>query len=98
MTIDSYNFIDHVEDEGEEIIIYLKLNNSKQFKEREVLIEVINYAMDRGYSRFVGGSAFDQPYYFFSKPSYFDPDDMLVSDFELKRKVGFLIEELYGEK
>ena len=59
------------------------------------LKEIIAYTLDLGFSRFAGAIRGDSEKgvktFFFSKPDYFDKDDMLVNDFEIKQKVDLLM-------
>lgn len=64
------------------------------------LKEIISYAVELGYTRFAGAIRGDLErgvkVFFFSKPGYFDKDDMLIADFEIKDKVDLLMQEEFG--
>lgn len=92
--------IEEEENSGYELILSIAPDYILQAETDEYLIEIVAYAQALGFSRFVGATRGEKKKgirtFFFSKPDYFDKDDMLVNDFELSHRVNLLMKNEFG--
>ncbi|MGE6487457.1 hypothetical protein [Paenisporosarcina sp. NPDC076898] len=75
-----------------ELTLRLDDIGKKSINDENFLMECIDYSVGRGFSRFVGSG---EDFLIFSKPDYFDPDDMLITDTNFKSRVNELKNNKY---
>jgi hypothetical protein len=92
--------VEEVEMDGYELNISILPEYRLKAENQSFLKEIISYAVELGYTRFAGAIRGELKkgvkVFFFSKPDYFDKDDMLIADFEIKGRVHKLMEEEFG--
>ncbi|MFD0824450.1 hypothetical protein ACT8ZR_02115 [Neobacillus sp. M.A.Huq-85] len=94
------------EDDGCEMNITVDSAGLDVLDDKSTLIEIVDFALTKGFSRFVGtaGNFEDDPDYvfIFAKPNYFDNDDCLVRNPAASEKINRIIIEknakVRGEK
>lgn len=84
-------FISCIEDDGFEMNINVVVTTANLSLNEAILKELVELAVKKGFSRFVGVI---EPYdsvlewvFIFSKPDYFDNDDMLVANPIMKERI-----------
>ncbi|MGO1059541.1 hypothetical protein ACTL32_10475 [Planococcus sp. FY231025] len=89
-----------VEMDGYELTISISSDFELKAEDHPYLKEIISYAVEQGYTRFAGASRGEFKKgiktFFFSKPGYFDKDDMLIADFEIKGEVNKIMQEEFN--
>lgn len=92
--------VEEVEKDGYELTISILPDYMVEAEDQSFLKEIISYAIELGYTRFAGAirGEFKKgvKIFFFSKPGYFDKDDMLIADFEIKGAVDKLMRDEFN--
>ena len=92
--------IEEEQNTGYELTLSIAPNYILKAETDAYLKEIVIYAQTLGFTRFVGAIRGENEKgvktFFFSKPDYFDKDDMLVRDFEISHRVDSLFKNEDG--
>lgn len=92
--------VEEVEMDDYELTISISPDFELKAENHPFLKEIIAYAVELGYTRFAGASRGEFKKgikaFFFSKPGYFDKDDMLIADFKIKGEVNKIMQEEFN--